>query len=170
MDWNEIEDDCFQIMVELVNKILSEHPDEKFYAFSLYTDSSAMTVSLSANTEEKLNAILDADADKSQVNQNYYRWAVSEWAYEGYGANLFNEVSRELRLAPERECFSDFRCNLIKSLTNVLNRANKEIMNDASVVMFVSITDDDESEYIENVSSELINIEAMHDFFLKRYE
>lgn len=170
MDWNEIEDDCFQIMVELVNKILSEHPDEKFYAFSLYTDSSAMTVSLSANTEEKLNAMFDADADKSQLNQNYYRWAVSEWAYEGYGADFFNEVSRKLRLAPGREHFSDFRCDLIKSLTNALNRMNKEIMNDTLVVMFVSITDDDESEFIENMSSELINSEAMHDAFLERYE
>ncbi|MEN3751779.1 DUF4303 domain-containing protein [Mangrovibacter sp. SLW1] len=125
MDWNKFEDDCFQLTVKLIKRILSEKPNENFYAFSLYTDSSAMTVSLSANSEEKLKAILDVDSDKSEENQRYYRWATSEWAYEGYGADLFSEISKELRLSPEREHLSDFKKNLINSLTTVLKKLMK---------------------------------------------
>ncbi len=35
--------------------------------------------------------------------------------------------------------------------------------------MFVSITDDDDAEYIENMSSKIINSETIHDLFSKRY-
>ncbi|WP_323634530.1 DUF4303 domain-containing protein [Pectobacterium polaris] len=171
MDWNKFEENCFKLTVKLIKKILSEKPNENFYAFSLYTDSSAMTVSLSANSEGKLKTILDADSDKSEGNQTYYRWAISEWAYEGYGSDLFSEISKELRLSSERESFSDFKNNLINSLTNALRRTNEEILKDGreGVIMFVSITDDDDAEYIENMSSKIINSEAIHDLFSKRY-
>ncbi|MEI7228707.1 DUF4303 domain-containing protein [Pectobacterium carotovorum] len=169
MDWDKFEGNCFKLTVKLIKKILSEKPNENFYAFSLYTDSSAMTVSLSANSEEKLKTILDADSDKSEENQTYYRWAISEWAYEG--SDLFSEISKELRLSSERESFSDFQNNLINSLTNALRRTNEEILKDGGegVIMFVSITDDDDAEYIENMSSKIINSEAIHDLFSKRY-
>ncbi|MCL6332083.1 DUF4303 domain-containing protein [Pectobacterium carotovorum subsp. carotovorum] len=171
MDWNKFEENCFKLTVKLIKKILSEKSNENFYAFSLYTDSSAMTVSLSANSEEKLKTILDADSDKSEENQTYYRWAISEWAYEGYESDLFSEISKELRLSSERESFSDFKNNLINSLTNALRRTNEEILKDGGggVIMFVSITDDDDAEYIENMSSKIINSETIHDLFSKRY-
>ncbi len=46
------------------------------------------------------------------------------------------------------------------------------MLNDAlaSVTMFVSVTDDDDSEYIENESSEKINEIALHENFLNRYD
>ncbi|MEI7181512.1 MULTISPECIES: DUF4303 domain-containing protein [Pectobacterium] len=171
MDWSKFEENCFKLTVKLIKKILSEKSNENFYAFSLYTDSSAMTVSLSANSEEKLKTILDADSDKSEENQTYYRWAISEWAYEGYESDLFSEISKELRLSSERESFSDFKNNLINSLTNALRRTNEEILKDGGegVIMFVSITDDDDAEYIENMSSKIINSETIHDLFSKRY-
>ena len=128
MDWNKFEENCFKVTVELIRRILSENPDESFYAYSLYTDSSAMTVSLSANSEEKLKAILDSDSDKSAENQSYYKWAISEWAYEGYGADLFSEISKGLRLSSERERFSDFKNSLINSLTNVLKKLMKRFL------------------------------------------
>ncbi|MFP1760718.1 DUF4303 domain-containing protein [Lonsdalea quercina] len=168
MNWNEFENSCFQLTVKLIKKILSEKPDEHFYAFCLYTDSSAMTVSMSANSEEKLKSILAADDDKSEENQSYYKWSTSEWAYEGYGADFFSELSKELRLEPERKEFSDFKKNLINSLTKSLKRVNEELGQD-KYVMFVTITDDDDAEYIENTSSGIINSKATHHMFLSRF-
>lgn len=168
MNWNEFENSCFQVTVKLIKKILSQKPDEHFYAFCLYTDSSAMTVSMSANSEEKLQSILAADDDKSEENQSYYKWATSEWAYEGYGADFFSELSKELRLAPERKEFFNFKENLIKSLTNAIKRANEEL-GQGKYVMFVTITDDDDAEHIENTSSEIINSKATHHIFLSRF-
>lgn len=172
MNWNDFEEKCYKITVRLMNEILSEQPEESFYAFCLYTDSSAMTVSLSANSEEKLKAILCADSDDSREMQNYYRWATSEWAYEGYGADFFSEISKELRLSEDRVDLEGFKRNLIDSLVNVLIRAKKEmfINEDIVIPMFVSVTDDDDAEYIENSSSKEINSKAVHDFFLNRYE
>ncbi|AOR58281.1 DUF4303 domain-containing protein [Pectobacterium parmentieri] len=171
MDWYRFEGDCYQLAVKLITRILSENPDENFYAFSLYTDSSAMTVSLSANSKEKLKAILDADSDKSKENQSYYKWAISEWAYEGYGTDFFSDMSKELRLSPEREHFYDFKNSLIYSLTNALKRANEEIVQEGHTiaVMFVSVTDDDSAEDIENMSSKIINNRVAHNLFLERY-
>ena len=172
MDWNKFEEKCYQITVNVITKILSERSNENIYGIGLYTDSSAMTVCLSANSTEELQAILDSDSDKSKENQNYYTWAISEWSYESYEAELFSELSKELRLSPDRAQFPEFKSDLINSLTNVLKRVKQEVFNrDGDIVtMFVSMTDDDDAESIENVSSKLINSDVIHDLFLQRYE
>ncbi|MBY7903819.1 DUF4303 domain-containing protein [Vibrio fluvialis] len=172
MNWDNFEEKCFKATVEVLSKLISEHKNEKIYAFALYTDGGAMTVSVSANSEERLNLILDEDSDKSKENQNYYKWATSEWAYESYDDYLYCELCKELRHSSDRENFFNFRNSLITSMTNVLVRVRKEMLNDAlaSITMFVSVTDDDDSEYIENESSEKINEIALHENFLNRYD
>ncbi|MCG8707913.1 DUF4303 domain-containing protein [Brenneria sp. 4F2] len=172
MDWSDFESECRRTVNTLISAILAENPDEHFYAFCLYTDSSAMAVSLAANSEEKLKSVLDADSDKSKENQNYYRWATSEWAYEDFGADLFAELSAFLRKSPEREHFPVFKNRLIHSLAYALSSVVAEIFQNRhdAAVMFVSITDDDEAEDIENSSSEIINTEIAHNLFLTRYD
>ncbi|QXO16515.1 DUF4303 domain-containing protein [Vibrio ostreae] len=157
--------------LNVITNILSERSNENLYGIVLHTDSSTMTVCLSANSTEELQAILDSDSDKSKENPNYYKCAISEWSYESYEAELFSELSKELRLFPDRAQFSEFKRDLIDSLTNVLKRVKEEVFKrDGDIVtMFVSITDDD-AECIENVSSKLINIDVIHDLFLQRYE
>ena len=119
-----------------------------------------------------INLILDEDSDKSKENQNYYKWATSEWAYESYEDYLYCELCKVLRHSSDRENFFNFRNSLITSMTNVLVRVRKEMHNDAlaSITMFVSVTDDDDSEHIENESSEKINEIAIHEYFLNRYD
>ncbi|WP_406639056.1 DUF4303 domain-containing protein [Pectobacterium brasiliense] len=140
MDWNKFEENCFKLTIKLIKKILSEKPNENFYAFSLYTDSQCYDCVFKCKLEEKLKTILDADSDKSEENQTYYRWAISEWAYEGYESDFISEISKELRLSSERESFSDFKNNLINSLTNALRRTNEEILKDGGEgVIYVCI-------------------------------
>lgn len=172
MDWDKFEEECYKITLNVITKILSERSNENLYGIVLYTDSSAMTVSLSANSTEKLQAILDSDSDKSKENQSYYKWAISEWAYESYEAELFSDLSKALRLSSDRVQFSDFKNELINSLTNVLKKVKEQLFNRDSdkVTLFVSLTDDDDAEFIENTSSKLINSDVIHDFFLSRYE
>lgn len=172
MNWDELEDKCFQATFEAIKKLLTEKPDENFYAFSLYTDSSAMTVSLSANSEERLHSILNVEEDKSKETQSYYKWATSEWAYEGFYAENFSNISKSLRESSDRENFVQFKNKLIQMLINVLKKIKlSELAPELSTsALFVSITDDDEAENIENISADLINDEPIKSYFISRYD
>ncbi|NUL38958.1 DUF4303 domain-containing protein [Kosakonia sacchari] len=172
MEWDELEIKCLQATVAAIKKLLAENPEENFYAFSLYTDSSAMTVSLSANSEQQVNSILDSEENTSKENQDYYKWTTSEWAYEGVYPDFFNDISKSLRESPDRANFSQFKKNLIQTLINTLKKVKHgelSLVLSASVV-FVSITDDDESENIENISAQSINNESITCYFLARYD
>lgn len=172
MKWDELEIKCLQATVSAIKKLLAENPEESFYAFSLYTDSSAMTVSLSANAEQYVSSILDNEEDRSKENQNYYKWATSEWAYAGVYSEIFTDISTSLRESPDRANFSQFKKNLIQTLINTLEKIKcgelSLVLNTS--VLFVSITDDDESENIENVSAQSINNESVTSCFLARYD
>lgn len=172
MNWDELEEKCFQATFEAIKKLLTEKTDENFYAFSLYTDSSAMTVSLSANSEERLHSILNAEEDKSKETQSYYKWATSEWAYEGFSAENFSDISKALRESPDRANFLQFKEKLVQTLINTLKKLKLSelapTLNDS--VLFVSVTDDDDAERIENISAGLINDKSVASCFVSRYD
>ncbi|WP_373963005.1 DUF4303 domain-containing protein [Kosakonia sacchari] len=172
MNWDELEEKCFQAAFDAIKKLLTEYSTENFYAFSLYTDSSAMTVSLSANSEERLHSILDAEKDKSRETQSYYKWATSEWAYEGFSAENFSDISKALRESPDRANFLQFKNRLVQALINALKKIKLSelapALNDS--VLFVSITDDDDAERTENISAGLINDKSISSYFLSRYD
>lgn len=172
MEWDELEIKCLQATVAAIKKLLAKKNGENFYAFSLYTDSSAMTVSLSANSEQHVNSIFDREENTSKENQDYYKWTTSEWAYEGIYPEIFTDISKSLRESPDRANFSQFKNNLIQTLINTLKKVKHgelSLVLSTSVV-FVSITDDDESENIENISAQLINNESIASYFLARYD
>lgn len=172
MDWIELEEKCFETTYDTIKMLLLENKDETFYAVSLYTDSSAMSVSLSASSEEKLKSILADEEEQSIECENYYRWAVSEWFYDGYNAGAFSKISKMLREDSSREInFAKFKSELIQTLSNVLVRIKRELPIELnSTVCFVSVTDDNESEEIENSSAKLINDAPLLMAFISRFD
>lgn len=170
MNWNELEEECFEASLETIKKILCEIQNERFYAFSLYTDSSAMTVSMSANSQEKLSSILDSGEDDSEETKNYYRWATSEWAYEAYNSEAFSAISQKLRTSVSRNKITEFKKELIKVLTNVLKRVKHDLGKEVQgMTFFVTITDDDDSENVEDNSAKEINDNPIFRKFIHRY-
>lgn len=172
MDWKEFEDECFDITLSLVNGLVFENKDDVIYALCLYTDSSAMTVSLSANSEKCFFKSINTNEDNDDEMKNYYRWAFSEWLYDAYGASKFSGVSNTLRGDTLRDIdFNSFLKNLIPTLIQVLCRIRDEKINDLDkTVFFVSITDDDDSEAIENSSAKIINSDIVCRKFISRYD
>jgi Domain of unknown function (DUF4303) len=73
-------------------KALREIGAEQLCGFALYTDESAMSLSVSINTETYLNKAAKRDPD----NRTSYQWSPPEWKEEGYQENLFDKLNDEL--------------------------------------------------------------------------
>ncbi|MFA0921869.1 hypothetical protein ALP73_00785 [Pseudomonas coronafaciens pv. garcae] len=180
MDWNNLESQVYTLSKKAFFNLLNDHLDERFYAFAMYTDSSAMTICLAANSLEKLNEKIDEEdeedeEDKTDEAISYFKWTTSEWAYEAFEGDAFAEINRALRNDKERNEFNTFSENLITSMTNVLallvneDFFKKKPIIDGAVV-FVTITDDDAAQSIENISAKLLNTEDTSQTFLKRFD
>jgi hypothetical protein len=148
--------------------------NESFYAYVLYTDSSFMSISASANSEEKLKEIVSNQDDNSHAAYCYYRWSFSEWGYESWMAEEFKEVSSYLRNSPERENFEEFSSNVTEVMKLVLLELKKQRIfeknKDDRVIAYASITDDDLSEQLEDESAFLLNSENLYKEFTHRYD
>lgn len=177
MDWNNLESQVYTLSKKAFLNLLDDHSNEKFYAFALYTDSSAMTICLAANSLEKLNEKIDEEDDEDKTDEaiSYFKWTSSEWAYEAFEGDALAEINRALREDKERSEFNNFAQRLINSMTNVLASLvsedffkRKSIIEE--VVVFVTITDDDVAQSIENVSAKLLNTDNSLQIFLKRFD
>lgn len=84
-------------------------------------------------------------------------------------------INKILRENDERENFSSFKKGLLNVMTESLAQLVSEGFfenldsNRSNYVVFVSITDDDNAESVENESAKVINSRPTYDEFLKRY-
>ncbi|CAB3748325.1 hypothetical protein B7G54_01330 [Burkholderia puraquae] len=154
------------------------HPDEHFYAFALYTDSGAMTVVPAANSVEGLRRIREQQAVPD--DDPWYVWGFSEWAYAAAEASPFNAICGKLAddlLSPQfvRSRFSEFSRQLHTEMIGALRLLDREGLfgtgdERAAITLFVSISDDDAAEALENESAKVLNPPAVADAFLRRYD
>lgn len=80
MNWEEFECEIRSLVVQALQELQVEHSGDKFYAFALYTDSSAMTIALAGNSLEALEAKLEEENEEDREDsRQYYQWATSEW-------------------------------------------------------------------------------------------
>lgn len=153
----------------------SSHADEEFYAYALYTDSGVMTVLASANSVQSLEKITEEEEDRSPETLAYYKWATSEWAYEGWRSVEFKEISANLRNSPDRGPFDKFRKNVFQSMIKALKTLDEEGFFGTGaarekLVLFVTVTDDNEAEAMENASAKILNSPSLYEKFSKRYD
>lgn len=163
-------------------EVRAAHPEEVFYAFALYTDSSLMTVMPSANSEEQYAR--KAATTKSAQTKTYYRWATAEWAFEAKGQEHFGEAYKMLndpasRYQGDDEAKADedfhYRTNaVIGSMVEALRQLDAEHFFGQGqarekVTLFVAVSDDDRSPAIETKSAEMLNPPNVFAEFAKRY-
>lgn len=179
MNWSELQNRIFDSAKKAFKQVDKEYSNEEFYAFALYTDSSVMSISPSANSIEQFNEKIESELegeDKTPENEAYYKWAFSEWHYEGVGGDFFREINKDLRECVERADFEKFKGKVLQAMIDALSDMVKEHFFDSvgkeseNAVVFVSMTDDDEAENIENASAKVINSEAICEAFLVRYD
>ncbi|HEY1173687.1 MAG TPA: DUF4303 domain-containing protein [Verrucomicrobiae bacterium] len=86
-------------------KLLSDHPEEEFYAFTLATNNDTTLITASANTEEGLIRRAKAyEKDKKkglQRRADSLRWNPADWAYVCAGDDAFEEAQKMLDVLPD---------------------------------------------------------------------
>lgn len=156
------------------------HPDEHFYAFALYTDSGAMTVVPAANSVEGLSRVRAQQAVADDDPDPWYVWGCPEWAYAAAEASPFNAICGKLAdevLSPTfvRSRFAEFSRQLHADMIEALRLLDRDGLFGTgeareAITLFVSISDDDAAEALENESAKALNPPAVADTFLRRYD
>jgi uncharacterized protein YihD (DUF1040 family) len=132
-------------------KALKEIGTEQLCGFALYTDESAMSLSVSINAETYLNKAAKRDPD----NRTSYQWSPAEWKEEGYQEQLFAKLNDELydyheKLSDEdsEEKFTKFTRDFFETCVSVLKELKKSVpkgINKDFVVLF-DISDYDDTD------------------------
>jgi hypothetical protein len=175
VNWTDLEDDIYAEGKGVFERLQRAHPDEQFYAFSLYTDSDGITVCPAANSTHGLVRILKAaEVEPGSRDAAYYHWATAEWPYESWDAQAFNDICRRLREDQENEDPDAFVAHLVKAMTNALARLREDGVfehgEDDAPTLFVSMSDDDRAEDIEDESAKVLNTPAAYARFASRYD
>ena len=152
-----------------------KHPDEQFYAFALYTDDGAMTVEPAANSEEGFERQAEHGGEDEAC---YYRWGTAEWAYEaGAQGTSFEKVYKALN-PPDRcedDDFGPFCEELHAAMIGALADLDGEGFFGSGkdrerVTLFISISDSEDLERIEDESAKALNPKPVYARFQKRYD
>jgi hypothetical protein len=174
MDWQKLTHTIREATRTAFHHLRHKYADESFYAYALYTDSSAMTVVPAANSRQALERTLTSDEDLSDQMIRYYKWSTSEWAYEAWDCGAFADICRAVREDRDRSAdFATFARSLRQSMINAL----KDLADEGffgierereNVTLFITITDDNRARDIENESARLLNPEIVYEKFFER--
>jgi hypothetical protein len=175
MNWQKLESTALIIVKKALQDLSVEHPDEHFYACALYTDSSAMTMAVAVNSVEALEVKLEEEGKEEREElMPYYKWVSSEWKHQAWKGEYFKDICEALRVANERSDISSFKENLNSLMTDVLNTLRKDgvfrFLKVQEPILFVTVTDDDGAERLENKTAEMLNSSEKYEYFLRRFD
>lgn len=162
----------FRADLEVILAEVSE-AKEKVYACAFGTDSDFVTLFLAVNTEESLarhiaNMKSEGLCDDAE-SELYYRWGCSEYQYGDQ--SHFNHISRFLYAQDNVYQYKD---EMVKIMANVVKETTDELFlkynqNKEDITFFVSMTDDELAEELENESVALMSNPELVSPFLARY-
>ncbi|QQE86505.1 DUF4303 domain-containing protein [Pseudomonas putida] len=175
MNWTEFEGKITPLVKQALDALQRTHSDERFYAFSLYTDSSAMTIAVAGSSLEALDLkVQKEDEEDREDSVSYFKWATSEWVYEGWRRDLFKNACKELREDSERTDISTFREGLYSAMARVLSSLREtgffQSFLATEPILFVSVTDDNAAEELEDRTACRLNSLDVYEEFSSRYE
>jgi hypothetical protein len=176
--WTGLTHDIAAAARQSFSDLLARHGDEAFYAFVLYTDADCYTVVPAANSLQQCRAKLDRLDDADPGDLAYYRWASAEWAYEAHAAEPFDPICERLSAAcaavsGDAAAFAAFKAHVHQAMIDALKQLDDEGFfgqrrDDA--VLFITSSDADEAEAMENRSAAMLNRPEVRDLFLARFD
>ena len=174
-DFSEFQQELARAARASFEDLRAARPVEHFYAYALYTDSSAMTVMPAANSLEALAEVRKEMDIEDGDRAPEYKWGTGEWRYEAWKAGYFAGISAKLRAQMDSEDVALRAKAVHGDMTAALHLLDQEGffgVGDArnKVVLFVSISDDDGAIRLENDSALILNPPIVCQEFMKRYE
>jgi hypothetical protein len=161
-----------------LQSLLKKLQGEKIYACAIFTDSDWVTLGLAVNTEEALNRHIEdmkeelQDDDEGEYEDDeysYFRWACGEFQYD---SGDFNNISKLMNTTKNVHEHSD---DIVKIIAKVVNETDGSLFaqfgqSKEDTTFFVSLSDDDGAEELENQSVVLMTTPKLSGEFLKRYD
>lgn len=174
-DWEKLTADVATAASMAFAALRSETPHEQCYVFVLYTDGDCWTILPSANTIERLQERIRGETDDMQIACS--TWAPAEWAYEGWKADLFNDVYLQLErhrkvMAKSKTAFAEYKELVFGCMVNALRSFRESALSEGdrdAILLYVSSSDGDEAYEVENRSVAVLNPGRDVSSFLRRY-
>jgi hypothetical protein len=166
--------------INLANAVLSafaafetEHGNKEIYAACLSATEDGIGIGLNINTEPyftKRCAEENIESEMTPQEIRYFRWSPAEWCFEAIGDDLFQPVNSML-LQSSLQGFNAIELNTMTDIMARALRRLRDIYADRlqNVTLFVTVTDYDEAEEIENRSAILINPPGIAQAFVSRF-
>lgn len=158
--------------------VRAAHPHEKFYAFALYSDSSAMTALPAANTEEGFTRCIERYMAKGwfkDSSPSFFRWSTPEWAYECESSERFEAVYEMINVEgrydrDDPSGFVNFKGRLFATMVLALSDLDAERFFGVGearlgVTLLCSVTDSGSAVWLEEESARRLNPSAVYDAF-----
>ncbi|MCL1917136.1 MAG: DUF4303 domain-containing protein [Peptococcaceae bacterium] len=149
-------------------EIFSLIQGETLYTMALIVDDRASAFYFALNTKEFAERKIVQDPD----NKVCYEWEPDNWGYSDSSIQncRLREVSDFLsENAPLHESFDDFEKNIHQEMIKAmlqLKRNNSELEH---VFCFISVSDNSDTEKVEDNSSMILNSREMHEIFIDRF-
>ncbi|NRD71843.1 DUF4303 domain-containing protein [Shewanella sp. VB17] len=166
MDFDTLRSEIEEASQKCFSALKHKYSEDDFCGYSLYSDSSAMSISPALNSKKHFDLMCADDPEDS----TYYRWSPGEWAYESEGAEFFQEISKQLidesKKIKNQEQFINFKANVyeacVQSLENLSSIGFLNNREEDSVIVFtVSDSEDPEEEvkWIERLNKKELSDE-----------
>ncbi|MBQ7955904.1 MAG: DUF4303 domain-containing protein [Lachnospiraceae bacterium] len=186
--FDEIRLEVYKAVKQDVKKILNQIGQEQIYGAALVTDSDCITLYFAVNTYEKMREkdlkymnMFQAHLTEEKIEGlkngalSMTKWVPAEWAYSGGKESELNNVSKLLYQKEEANS-AEYEGNtalFFEAVTEawrmlIADKILGEKTED--ITYFVSMSDDNRSETIENYSASQLNRQELYEAFLKRAE
>lgn len=186
--FDEIRLEIFKAVKKDVKKILNQIGQEQIYGAALVTDSDCITLYFAVNTYEKMREkdlkymnMFQVHLTEEQIEGlkngtlSMTKWVPAEWAYSDGRESELNNVSKLLYQKEEANSaeYAENTALFLEAVTEawrmlIADKILGEKTED--ITYFVSMSDDNRSETIENYSASQLNRHELYEAFLKRAE
>ncbi len=186
--FKNLEHNIEQAVKKDMKKILKETGSEKIYAVALVTDSDCITLYLAVNTYEFLEKhdkeySIDMDLSEEDIKNlkegsaSLTQWLPDEWGYSDDDNSELAKISELLYENSESDEYDDEEYEenqklFFETVTSAFKHLIEEkVFGEYSekITYFISMSDDDRAEEIENNSAKLLNSPNIYETFLNRY-
>ena len=184
--FNKLETELYNAIKADMAHILAHVGNEKIYSVALVTDEDCISLYLAANTSEYLRK---KDLDNLKFMRQYLseekiravedgtdsltRWAPAEWGYSAGTESKLAAVSKLLFEQEERNLaeYAKSKPLFFETISSALKRAiDEKTANAADVTFFITLSDGDGIEAIENHSAQILNSADVYGAFLHRFD